>query len=168
MTKDFDLNMILKDCRVLDLFGDERDDRTWLILVHVSGTIFQNCDTRRPMTRTLDPSNGRFFISVPFWDADYDDGSTSHKKIKKVYCYQAVAKCFCPNARNLNVVHHIDGNPQNDRAQNLIYVTPQEHGIMTRYLNMIKKENDPDKQNKLVEQYNRYLKYIHGLNEGQK
>lgn len=38
-----------------------------------------------------------------------------------------VAKAFVPNPGNYDVVHHIDHNPQNNRAENLVWMTKEAH-----------------------------------------
>ena len=49
---------------------------------------------------------------------------------KGVRCHELVAKAFIPNPENKTQVHHIDGNPENNYFENLMWVTPQEHAII--------------------------------------
>lgn len=41
--------------------------------------------------------------------------------------HRTVASMFCDNGRHLEYVHHIDCNKENNRADNLIWVTREEH-----------------------------------------
>lgn len=43
------------------------------------------------------------------------------------YIHRLVAYCFCPNGKYKDIVHHIDGNKENNRADNLLWVTYAEH-----------------------------------------
>lgn len=51
-----------------------------------------------------------------------------------------VAYCWCDNRRMLHIVHHINGNPLDDRAINLMYVTEDEHHELHRLMKSEKKE----------------------------
>lgn len=42
--------------------------------------------------------------------------------------HRLVAEAFVPNTDNGNEVHHIDGNKQNNAAENLEWVTKKSHG----------------------------------------
>ena len=54
----------------------------------------------------------------------YVDGVSAYIKV-----HRAVAEAFIPNLENKPHVHHIDGNPANNAVENLIWVTPKEHGL---------------------------------------
>ncbi|MCD8049939.1 MAG: HNH endonuclease [Clostridia bacterium] len=61
------------------------------------------------------------------------------------YIHNLVAYCFCNGmARHgVNRVHHIDENPLNNNAKNLIYVTSAEHGELHK---LLKSEDKEDKK----------------------
>jgi hypothetical protein len=44
--------------------------------------------------------------------------------------HQLVAKAFIPNPNNYAVVHHINRNPQDNRVENLMWVSKEEHDII--------------------------------------
>lgn len=46
---------------------------------------------------------------------------------KPYYVHQLVANAFVPNPNNNDVVHHIDFNPQNNAAENLIWMSDNDH-----------------------------------------
>ena len=46
---------------------------------------------------------------------------------KGLLVHRVVAMMFCDNGRMVDEVHHIDGNKTNNRAENLIWVTHDEH-----------------------------------------
>lgn len=48
--------------------------------------------------------------------------------ISKFYrVHRLVAEAFIPNPNNYTEVHHIDENPENNRVENLKWITHQEH-----------------------------------------
>lgn len=46
---------------------------------------------------------------------------------KCLFVHKLVAKAFVPNPNDYNVVHHIDHNPKNNRVENLIWMTNEQH-----------------------------------------
>ena len=50
-------------------------------------------------------------------------------KRKSIMTHRLVAQAFCKNPNNYNTVHHIDGNPHNDNANNLEWVTLKKNAI---------------------------------------
>ena len=75
---------------------------------------------------------GKRGFLTPFKDSS---GHLNVKLYKKgVGCHRGVhflmAQVFIPNPENKPEVHHIDGKPQNNRIENLKWVTPQEHMLL--------------------------------------
>ena len=46
--------------------------------------------------------------------------------------HRLVANAFVPNPNNYDVVHHIDHNPQNNKVENLMWMTKEEHDKLHR------------------------------------
>ena len=49
------------------------------------------------------------------------------KKVIKVMIHRVIATAFHSNPDNKPIVHHIDHDVRNNKADNLMWVTPQEH-----------------------------------------
>ena len=47
---------------------------------------------------------------------------------KNIFIHRLVAYLFCENGKFKHYVHHIDGNIRNNNADNLLWVTSEEHG----------------------------------------
>lgn len=58
-----------------------------------------------------------------------------HGKNYAVRIHRLVATMFIPNPDNKPCVHHKDGNPLNNYASNLMWVTEEEHAQLTLELN---------------------------------
>lgn len=68
-----------------------------------------------------------------------------------IKAHRLVAKAFIDNPQGKREVHHIDGNKQNNTPDNLMWVTRQEHGLLTREENRRKEqERETRWQNKLI------------------
>ena len=55
----------------------------------------------------------------------YKDSVREHKQI-----HVLVAQTFISNPHNYDVVHHIDHNPQNNRVENLMWMSKEQHGAL--------------------------------------
>ncbi len=68
------------------------------------------------------------------------DGKFEHVKVHRL-----VAAIFNRNPQNKPIVHHIDCNPQNNRADNLMWVTADEHKEIHRRLREQPKQDGTEK-----------------------
>lgn len=69
--------------------------------------------------RLLKPTKTRRYSSVFLYDV--------YGKRKSVLLHRLVAMAFVSNPNNLSEIDHIDGNPENNRADNLRWVTHKEN-----------------------------------------
>lgn len=53
---------------------------------------------------------------------------------KKIAVHRLVANAFCENPKNLPQVNHIDGNPSNNKAENLEWVSGSSNQMHSRYV----------------------------------
>lgn len=91
--------------------------------------------------------------------ADY---STKHNKKRTFHVHTLVAITFIPNPDNKYVIHHKDGNPENNHVDNLMWVTYSEHQILTYALEQRdRKYGDKDPNAKYTnEQYIKLAKLM--------
>ena len=69
---------------------------------------------------------------------------------KRLHMHQLVAQAFIPNPNNYEVVHHIDHNPENNRIDNLVWMSREEH---TKLHSKLRVENVKKVLSKTVYQY---------------
>lgn len=50
-----------------------------------------------------------------------------NNKLQHVFIHRLVALCFLGEQPTGTEIHHIDGNKNNNNAENLVWVTPKEH-----------------------------------------
>ena len=97
---------------------------------------------------------------------------TKDDQRKTARIHKLVAEAFIPNPENKREVHHADGNKQNNRADNLMWVTHKEHMLLTVRENPgnVRGMNDYNKNkgSKAVTQYSldgRYIATFNGCKE---
>jgi len=61
-----------------------------------------------------------------------------------------VGYVWCPNGKLKKQLHHIDGNIENDRSTNLIWVTPKEHKQAQKLFKAAKESGNWDEYNQLI------------------
>lgn len=61
---------------------------------------------------------------------------------KNVTIHRLVADAFCQKYTNANIIHHIDKNQSNNKANNLKWVTAEEHKMLHKHKNKRSKTNE--------------------------
>lgn len=64
---------------------------------------------------------------------------SSNRQIKNFFVHTLVARAFLPNPQGKPHVHHKDVDPKNNHVDNLMWVTPAEHGRIHREINESRK-----------------------------
>ena len=99
------------------------------IEVFPDGTIYRIKDGNREMAKVFRTSReGRYNCIMLQIDG----------KQKTFYVHRLVAEAFVPNPEGKPNVNHIDGNPSNNNADNLRWVTPSESTIHAYKLGLVK------------------------------
>lgn len=70
-----------------------------------------------------------------------------------ILVHRIVALIWCDNKKNKPYVHHIDGDPSNNKADNLVWVTRKEHNAAHELLDAAKVKKD-------FAEYNNYISQI--------
>ena len=70
-------------------------------------------------------SNGRLIVGI----------KSRNGHIKDIEVSRLIAESQIKNNLHKPIIHHLDANPQNNAACNLLPVTKKEHGQLHRYLN---------------------------------
>ena len=81
-----------------------------------------------------------------------------YDKSYPVRVHRLVAFVWCQNGKNKSEVHHIDGRKENNRADNLIFLTLEEHNLADKMLSEAKKNGN-------FLEYNRYIEQMRKDNE---
>ena len=86
-------------------------------LVSSFGRVY-SLNINRILNPTLRKSHYNYYYAVEIW---------ANNKRKGYLVHRLVAMLFIPNPKEKAEVHHIDRNPLNNIASNLMWVTPAEH-----------------------------------------
>lgn len=108
--------------------------------------VFKGKKRIRPIKETIlkvyENSNGHLRVELHY-----------NNTRKRIFLHQLVAQLFIPNPNNYTVVHHIDHNPENNRVENLEWISDEEH----RSMHAIEQNSKPVYQytldNKLVKKW---------------
>ena len=90
--------------------------------VNRKGDIRRISDGKPVKTKAQKKIYGGYVTAAP-----YIDGVSV-----QIQVHRAVATAFIPNPENKRHVHHIDEDKTNNAVENLVWVTPKEHGLFHR------------------------------------
>lgn len=86
-----------------------------------------NLGRLRSEARKIVRSDGEVrYLQAKVREIKHDSLTLTLSKDKKTYCtyiHRLVAQAFIPNPENHYFVYHIDGNPRNNHASNLMWVS---------------------------------------------
>lgn len=89
-----------------------------LFEVHATGEIYRNTKHGKKKCKPFGISRNKKYLAV----TAYKDGKQRH-----YYVHRLLAEAFIPNPENKPQVNHIDGNPRNNKLENLEWVTAKEN-----------------------------------------
>lgn len=104
----------------IDIFDSYRHEYDVQYLITNKGKVF--C-AATGIFLNPDIKNTYYYVNLP-----------KYEKPEHVYIHRLVAYFFCDNRHFKQYVHHIDGNPLNNNAKNLLWVTSEEHGALHKLL----------------------------------
>ena len=109
---------------------------------------------------------GRIFNITSGIELSQSNAAHGYKQVS-LNCYEKcfparvhrlVAFVWCENGKNKAEVHHIDGIKENNRADNLIFLTVEEHNLADKMLAEAKRKKD-------FKDYNQYIECMRKDNE---
>lgn len=75
-----------------------------------------------------------------------------------MFVHRLIAGAFIPNLQNKSFINHIDGNKQNDKVDNLEWVTSHENTIHSYKIGLQSKKGEKNSQSILTEAQAREIK----------
>lgn len=99
-------------------------DKYPINIISNMGRIFSICCKR--LIKPFLMSKSRYY----YVDPKNDKGQAPNVRLHRI-----IAETFIPNPDNKPIIHHIDGNRFNNRADNLMWVTAEEHYELHKQMN---------------------------------
>lgn len=156
------------------------EEEIWKDVVGYEGTYMVSSLGRvKSLERTI-PINGHYqFVRERFLAINMNTGKYSctnlslEGKHRTVLVHRIVAKAFIPNPNNFATINHIDGDKQNNRVDNLEWMTQLDnvrHAILTglKTHGRTGRINEKNPSSKIVYQYDldgKFIKQFPSLSE---
>lgn len=86
------------------------------------------------MKRICNPYKTKKYLVYTLSKGRWDNLTKEQKHLRSKFIHKLVAEMFVPNPENKTFVSHIDGNPCNNNAYNLEWVTGKEYIIPCKQL----------------------------------
>lgn len=135
------MNLFTKTLNNIDFISGE----IWAVLPNYSDYLISNYGRiysfKRKAIKDVKKSKGKVYLTTRLYD---DNGVLSNS----FYIHRLVALLFCSNSdtEHKTEVHHKDVNSLNNKSDNLVWLTPEEHRAIHKQLRAERKEQSNEQK----------------------
>lgn len=135
------MNLFTEELNNIDFISGE----LWAVLPNYSNYLISNYgriySLKRKAVKEVHKDKGKSYLATRLVD---DNGVFSNS----IYIHRLVALLFCsnPDPEHKTEVHHKDVNSLNNKAENLVWLTPEEHRAIHKQLRAERKEKSNEQK----------------------